>query len=116
MQQIVQGATMLATNTDATYPVEGARQEPGAGSIVAAISTCSGVQPEVIGKPNPLLLNLIMEQAGVGPADTLAVGDRYETDLLAGINAGCDTHLVLTGVTRIPPAGQSYSDDVSGLL
>jgi 4-nitrophenyl phosphatase len=116
LQQLLGGAEFIATNTDATYPVENGRVEPGAGAVVASIRTASGKEPFVIGKPNPLLLEMVLKDAGVAKADTLAVGDRYETDILSGKNAGIDTHLVLTGVTKEAPAGQSWSQDLSALL
>lgn len=106
----------VATNTDATYPLEQGRVEPGAGSIVAAIATCSGRTPEVIGKPSPFMIDLILSQAGVSPKDCLVVGDRLDTDIEAGHRAGCETHLVLCGVTREAPAGQRFSEDLRGLL
>jgi len=116
LQQILSGAKFIATNTDATYPVEGGRVEPGAGAIVSAIQTASGVAPRVIGKPEPLLIRMIMEDAGAVPEETLVVGDRYETDILAGIRAGVDAHLVLTGVTQRAPEGVSWSSDLGGLV
>jgi 4-nitrophenyl phosphatase len=116
MQHLLSGADFIATNTDATYPLEGGRLEPGAGSIVAAISTCSGRTPEVVGKPNPFLVEIILREAGLGPEDALVVGDRIETDLLCGENAGCATHLVLCGVTPEAPDGQACSPDLRGLL
>lgn len=116
LQQIIRGAQFVATNTDATYPVENGRVEPGAGSIVASIQTASGISPTVIGKPNPLLVEMILAETGVPKNEALAVGDRYETDIVSGQNAGIDTHLVLTGVTRHAPQGQSFSEDLSGLL
>lgn len=105
MQQILQGASFFATNTDATYPMEGGRTIPGAGSLVAAVQTCSGREPEVIGKPSPLMVHQILRDAGVDRLDALMVGDRYETDIEAGLRAGCDSLLVLTGVTQEPPPG-----------
>ena len=116
LQQILCGAKFIATNTDVTYPIEGGRVEPGAGAIVSAIQTASGVAPRVIGKPEPLLIRMIMRDAGISPAEVLVVGDRYETDILAGINAGVDTHLVLTGVTQRAPEGVSWSSDLAGLV
>jgi 4-nitrophenyl phosphatase len=116
LQQLFNGAEFVATNTDATYPLENGKVEPGAGAIVAAIAAASGKPPEVIGKPNPLLINMILKEAGVAASDALAVGDRVETDILSGINAGVDTHLVLTGVTHTVPEGQSSSVDLRGLL
>lgn len=116
MQQIRAGAEFIATNTDATYPMEGGREIPGAGSIVAAIATCSGAAPFVVGKPNPFLVEMILKEAGVTASDALVVGDRYETDIVSGLNAGTETHLVLTGVTKAAPEGQNFSPDLLGLL
>lgn len=116
LQQLLSGAGFIATNTDATYPVENGRVEPGAGAIVASIRAASGQRPLVIGKPDPLLIDMILKDTGVAKADALAVGDRYETDILSGINAGIDTHLVLTGVTREAPDGVSWSQDMAGVL
>jgi 4-nitrophenyl phosphatase len=116
MQRIRAGQAFVATNTDATYPMEAGRLIPGAGSIVAGLRTCSGQEPFVIGKPNPYLIDLVLQEAGCDPKDALVVGDRIDTDLASGEAAGCPTHLVLTGVTETPPHGQSFSPDLSGLL
>jgi phosphoglycolate/pyridoxal phosphate phosphatase family enzyme len=116
MRQIRLGAKFLATNRDATYPLEGGRVEPGAGSIVAAIEACSGVVAEVVGKPSPTLIQLILKETGVDPGATLVVGDRFETDLEAGIAAGCDVVLALTGVTDAAPAGVAAVRDLRELL
>lgn len=116
LQRLIGGAKLVATNPDVTYPLEGGRLEPGAGAVLAGIQTCSGVEPEVVGKPNPYLVKLILAEAQVAPEDALVVGDRPETDLLAGTRAGCPTHLVLCGVTQTAPLGCSSSADVSGLL
>lgn len=114
MSQVRGGARFIATNADATYPVEDGLI-PGAGAIVAALRTCTETEPYVVGKPNPYLVELVMREAGVAPGDTLVVGDRYETDILSGQRAGCDTHLVLTGVSKEAPAGQSWSEDLTTL-
>lgn len=116
MQQILGGATFLATNIDSTYPVENGRFCPGAGSIVAAVRACSGKEPLVIGKPETFMLDLILAESGCAREEILVVGDRVETDLEWGRRAGCPTHLVLTGVASEPPAGQRYSADLRGLL
>lgn len=115
LQNLLQGAELFATNTDATYPLEGGQVCPGAGSIVAAVATCSGRTPIVIGKPNPYLIHLVLEEAGLTVADALVVGDRYDTDILAGQGAGCDTLLVLTGVTQSVPEGQAVLNSVAYL-
>lgn len=116
MQQIRAGARFVATNTDATYPMEGGRLIPGAGSVVAAIQTCSGVDPVVIGKPNTLLVQMLLEETGTKAADALVVGDRYETDIVSGQDAGCDTLLVLTGVTTAAIDGQPHVVGLAEIL
>lgn len=115
MNQIRCGAKFVATNPDATFPLEGGRFTPGAGSIVAAIQTCSGVEPFVVGKPNPYLIQLILGEANCSPADALVIGDRMDTDIESGTRAGCATHLVLTGVETQAPQGQASSPDLRGL-
>jgi len=116
MQQILEGAVFVATNTDSTYPVENGGLIPGAGSLVSAIQTCSGVEPHVIGKPNPYLIELILKESGVPPANALVVGDRMENDILSGDRAGCPTFLVLTGVSKTAPVGQAFAPDMRGLI
>lgn len=116
MNQVLRGARFLATNTDATYPLERTRLAPGSGAIISSLRTCTGVDPVVLGKPNPFLIEMILRDAGVSGRETLVVGDRYETDIESGIRAGCDTHLVLTGVTKSPPAGQRFSESLLDLL
>ena len=92
------GALFIATNADATLPTE-TGLVPGAGSIVAALATASGQQPIVIGKPETPMLVTAMERMGTRPAETVMIGDRLDTDILAGHRAGMPTVLVLTGVS-----------------
>ena len=96
---IHQGARFVATNADATLPTETGFQ-PGAGSIVAAIATASGATPTVVGKPETLMMMKGIQQLGVDPSDAVMVGDRLDTDVLSGHNAGLNTVLVLTGVSQ----------------
>jgi len=105
LQAILGGAGFVATNPDATYPMEGGRLEPGAGSLVAGLRTCTGVEPYVAGKPSPDMVRLALESCGVSAADGLMVGDRVDTDISAGEAAGCPSVLVLTGVTIEAPPG-----------
>jgi 4-nitrophenyl phosphatase len=105
---IARGARFIATNLDSSLPVEGGVQWPGAGAIVAAIATTVGRPPDmVLGKPEPTLYEQALTTLGLGRAEVLAVGDRVETDIVAGKRAGIATALVLTGIT--PP------DAVAGL-
>jgi 4-nitrophenyl phosphatase len=94
-----QGARYVATNADATLPHETGEQ-PGAGSIVAAISTAAGRSPIVIGKPQTMMMVKGVEQLGVEPSEAVMVGDRLDTDVLSGHRAGLQTALVLTGVAQ----------------
>lgn len=110
------GAAFIATNRDATYPLEGGRLQPGAGSIVAAIEVASGTVPEVLGKPNPGLAQMAIESAGASPQETLVVGDRWDTDIACGQAAGAETFLVLTGVETHLPEGATGGADLRGLL
>lgn len=93
------GAKFIATNADATLPTETGVQ-PGAGSIVAAIATASGATPTVVGKPETLMMMKGIQQLGVHPSEAVMVGDRLDTDILSGHNAGLQTVLVLTGVSQ----------------
>lgn len=98
---IRRGAHYIATNTDATLPVEGGELWPGAGSIAASIEACSGVAPTVIGKPNVYMANMALQKLGLNANEVLCVGDRIETDILCGERAGIPTALVLTGVSQL---------------
>jgi 4-nitrophenyl phosphatase len=93
------GAQFIATNADATLPTETGFQ-PGAGSIVAAIATATGAVPTVVGKPETLMMMKGIQQLGVDPSQAVMVGDRLDTDILSGHNAGLSTVLVLTGVSQ----------------
>jgi HAD superfamily hydrolase (TIGR01450 family) len=93
------GALFWATNTDASLPVENGFM-PGAGSIVAAISVAAGRGPDrIFGKPSVDMAQIALDILRLAPDDCLVVGDRMETDILFGRNAGIDTALVLTGAT-----------------
>jgi 4-nitrophenyl phosphatase len=97
-EAIQRGALFIATNADTTLPTE-AGLVPGAGSIVAAVEAASGQQPIVIGKPETPMLQMAMVRMGAQPAETVMLGDRLDTDILAGERAGMSTVLVLTGVS-----------------
>ncbi|HJP83276.1 MAG TPA: HAD-IIA family hydrolase [Fimbriimonadaceae bacterium] len=115
MQWIKAGAKFVATNTDPTYPVEGGKFIPGAGSIVAAVQICSEAVPFVVGKPNPFLIQLILQEAGVSAEDAMVIGDRMDTDIAAGERAKCQTLLVLTGAASEAPDGQAWLPSVADL-
>jgi 4-nitrophenyl phosphatase len=93
------GAAFVATNADASLPTETGFL-PGAGSIVAAIATASGATPTVIGKPSPEVLIQSAYDLGITPDRAVMIGDRLDTDILAGNRAGMLTVLVETGVNK----------------
>ncbi|MEO8251374.1 MAG: HAD-IIA family hydrolase [Chloroflexota bacterium] len=91
------GSRFIATNADVRYPTPTGFL-PGAGSIVAALRVASGVEPLVIGKPEPGIFQAILEQAGVARGDAVAIGDNPDADMVAAHRAGIASILVLTGV------------------
>ncbi len=97
MSAVAAGARLIATNADTRYPTA-AGFLPGAGSIVAALATATGVTPEVIGKPEPAMFRAILEASGVAPGDAVVVGDNPDADVVGAHRAGCAAILVLTGV------------------
>jgi 4-nitrophenyl phosphatase len=98
-REIRRGAKFVATNTDATIPLEDGVM-PGAGSIVKAIEIASGVRPLVVGKPSRIAMREALMRLGLRPSEVLVVGDRPETDVKMGKRFGCITALVLTGVVK----------------
>jgi arabinose operon protein AraL len=99
-QALRRGARFLATNADATYPVEQG-ELPHAGAVIGALEGCTGRRVElVVGKPSSLMVEMTLEQLRLPAEACLVVGDRLETDILMGQRAGMATALVLTGVAR----------------
>jgi 4-nitrophenyl phosphatase len=115
------GAPFYGTNPDKTFPTpEGL--VPGAGAILASIEAATDVKPIIIGKPQPAMMYMALEQLGTLPEETLVVGDRLETDIAAGQAAGCKTALVLSGVSTLEqaqqwqPAPDFIFDDLGSIL
>jgi NagD protein len=95
---ILQGARFIATNPDTTGPSpDGAL--PATGSVAALISRATGVAPYFVGKPNPLMIRSALNALDAHSESTAMIGDRMDTDIVAGLEAGLETILVLTGVT-----------------
>jgi 4-nitrophenyl phosphatase len=92
------GAKFIGTNPDKTLPTEEG-SVPGAGSILAALETASGVTPTVIGKPARPMFDIALEMLGTPRGQTAMLGDRLETDILGAQQAGLKSILVLTGIT-----------------
>jgi 4-nitrophenyl phosphatase len=91
------GARFIATNADLRYPTPTGFL-PGAGSIIAALRAAGGAEPLVIGKPEPGIFTAILERAGVGADEAVAIGDNPDADMVAAHRAGMQSILVLTGV------------------
>lgn len=92
------GAKFIGTNPDMIDPVEGGL-EPAAGTFLAAISAATGKKPYIVGKPNSLMMMLAARKLGAHPEDCAMIGDRMDTDIVGGMEAGMTTVLVLSGVS-----------------
>jgi 4-nitrophenyl phosphatase len=92
------GATFISTNGDIAIPTERGLL-PGNGSLTSVVTVSTQTQPIFIGKPESIIMEQALEVLGVSKEETLMVGDNYDTDIKAGMNAGLDTLLVHTGVT-----------------
>lgn len=95
---IAGGARFIATNPDSSGPTEDGIV-PACGAMAALIERATGRTPLFIGKPAPLMMRSAMNHLGVHSQNTVMVGDRMDTDIIAGLQAGMDTILVLSGVT-----------------
>jgi NagD protein len=118
---IDRGARFIATNPDPTGPTtEG--PVPATGSVAALISRATGVQPYFVGKPNPLMMRSALNAIDAHSEDTAMIGDRMDTDIVAGLEAGLEAILVLTGVTspqeaeRHPYRPSRIVDSVADLI
>ncbi|UJP40090.1 HAD-IIA family hydrolase [Cellulomonas palmilytica] len=93
------GARFICTNPDVTGPsIEG--DLPATGAVAAMIQAATRRQPYFVGKPNPIMMRTALNRLGAHSETTAMVGDRMDTDVVAGIEAGLRTYLVLTGSTR----------------
>lgn len=94
------GANFISTNGDIALPTERGLL-PGNGSLTSVITVSTTVQPIFIGKPEKIIMEQAQKKLGIPKEDTLMIGDYYDTDIVAGMNAGIDTLLVHTGVTTV---------------
>jgi NagD protein len=92
------GARFIATNPDATGPSTDGPL-PATGSVAALISKATGVDPYFVGKPNPLMMRSALNAIDAHSETTAMIGDRMDTDMVAGLEAGLETILVLTGIS-----------------
>ena len=95
---IIDGANFLATNPDPVGPSERG-VVPACGAMAALIEKASGFSPFYCGKPSPFMMRSALNYLGVHSENTTMIGDRMDTDIVAGIQSGMDTILVLSGVT-----------------
>jgi NagD protein len=102
---IADGARFIATNPDATGPSSDGPL-PATGAVAALISRATGVEPYFIGKPNPLMMRSALNAIDAHSETTAMIGDRMDTDIVSGLEAGMETILVLTGITTRENAEQ----------
>src|SRR5713101_3850120 len=96
---ILEGARFIATNPDPTGPTPNGPL-PATGSVAALISRATGVEPYFVGKPNPLMMRSALNAIDAHSESAAMVGDRMDTDVVSGLEAGMHTVLVLTGITQ----------------
>ncbi len=115
------GARFIATNPDATGPsVHGPL--PATGSVAALITRATGVEPYFVGKPNPLMMRSALNRIDAHSETSAMIGDRMDTDIISGMEAGMETVLVLTGLTtradaeREPYRASRIVDSIADLI
>jgi NagD protein len=115
------GSRFIATNPDATGPSADGPL-PATGAVAALITKATGKEPYVVGKPNPMMFRSAMNKIGAHSENTGMIGDRMDTDIIAGIEAGLHTILVLTGISdqaeidRYPFRPDEILDSVADLI
>jgi 4-nitrophenyl phosphatase len=93
------GARFVGTNPDTTLPTEYGFTH-GNGAILGALQIATGVAPVIIGKPEPIMYQQALQRLGASAAETVAIGDRLETDILGAVRAGLPSLLVLSGISQ----------------
>jgi NagD protein len=118
---IVNGARFIATNPDNTGPSPDGPL-PATGSVAALVSRATGVEPYYVGKPNPLMMRSALNKLDAHSETTAMIGDRMDTDVVSGIEAGMETVLVLSGLTtradaeRFPYRAARIVDSIADLV
>jgi len=102
---IQSGVQFIGTNPDRTYPTPFGLV-PGTGAILAALETATNIKPVIVGKPSTEMYSIALERMKVSASSTLVVGDRLETDIAGAQVLGCQTALVLSGVSNEKDANQ----------
>jgi 4-nitrophenyl phosphatase len=93
------GARFVGTNPDTSLPTERGFTH-GNGAILAALQVATGIAPVIIGKPEPIMYQQALQRLGAAPSETVAIGDRLETDILGAVRAGLPSLLVLSGISQ----------------
>ena len=96
---IANGARFIATNPDTSGPTQDGIV-PACGAMAAMIKAATGISPFFTGKPNPLMMRSALNYLGVHSENTVIIGDRMDTDIIAGVQSGIETILVLSGITK----------------
>ncbi len=96
---VERGARFIATNPDPTGPSLEGGSLPATGAVAALITRATGREPYFVGKPNALMMRSALRAIGAHSASTVMIGDRMDTDIVAGLEAGLQTLLVLTGIS-----------------
>ena len=102
---VAAGARFIATNPDTTSPSRDGML-PATGSVTALITAATGRAPYFVGKPNPLMMRSALNRIQAHSETTVMVGDRMDTDIISGLEAGLRTCLVLTGSTALADVGK----------
>ncbi len=105
IRHVQNGSRFIATNPDTTGPSPDGPL-PATGSVAALITAATGVEPYYVGKPNPLMMRSALNTIEAHSETTVMIGDRMDTDIVAGIEAGLRSALVLTGVTAREDVGR----------
>ena len=119
---LINGAKLIGTNPDRTYPWNDGTVRPGGGTLLIAVVACTDAKPIMIGKPELYMVELLAKRFNVSPTDCLMVGDKLGTDILMGNRFGMHTLLVLTGISTREEADSAVGefeaefilDDLSG--
>ncbi len=117
---VAEGAHFIATNPDPSGPGDGGLV-PACGAMAALIEKATGAPAFFVGKPNPLMMRMALNYLDVHSEDTVMIGDRMDTDIIGGVQAGLETVLVLSGVTkqedvlRFPYQPTVVVDSVAGI-
>jgi NagD protein len=97
---VLKGAKLIGTNPDLTGPVEGGIV-PATKALISPIELATGRSAYFVGKPNPLMMRIALKKIGCSTEETIIIGDRMDTDIIAGIESEIDTLLVLSGISTL---------------